>query len=259
MRNNAKTLGWGITLAAVVAVVAAGTVYAAANSGDGPGASTQLSMEQMRSVLVPQSELPESRYVSGPMTFVEAAAANAFAAPPSMVFSPQSCATYLEDVLGPMESLRGWVQFGSRVDDDHNDNFVHAVVTVPGGANADLLQKIRSRIFSCQTGTLTLEGRVTGAITYTERQALSLPGATTLAVTGRTQFSETPGTEGYKLVRNYEMPPSAQFLVDTAQECVANVNIAGTGDTLIVAMEADLNLANRVATAMFDQVTALTK
>jgi hypothetical protein len=259
MRNNAKTLGWGIALVAVAAVVTAGSVYAASSSGGDSGKTTQLTMEQMRSVLVPAKDLPESRYVSGPMTFEQAAAANAFAAPPSMVFSPRSCATYLEDALGPMSGLRGWVQFGSRVDDNHNDNFVHAVVTLPNGATPEVLSRIREAAFTCRTGTLTLEGQATGDITYTERPGMALPGANTIALTGRTQFKETPGTQGYRLVTTYEMPPSAQLLVNLEQACVAEVNIAASGSTLIVAMEANLDLSQKVATAMYSQVQAMTR
>ena len=260
MRNRGKALGWGIALAAVAAVVTAGTVYAGTGSSAPESAiKTTLSMEQMRSVLVPLAEQPETRFVRGPMTLKQAAAENAFVAPPTMIFKPQSCATYLSDVLGGLDTRDGWIQFGSRVHKDHNDNFIQAVVTIPGGAD---LNKIREAAATCTTGTLTLEGQVSkgravravGDITYTERSAPVIEGAKTLALTGRTVFHEQAGSDGLELVKQYEMPPDAQLLVDGDQECVANSTIATAGDTLVLVVESDVDLSNDLTAAMFNNV-----
>jgi hypothetical protein len=252
MRNKGKMVGWGVALAAAAAMITTGTVYAGA--GQQVASSSGPSSEQLRSVLVSLAEQPESRFVRGPMTLKDAAALNAFASPSSMVFSPKSCATYLEDALGPLDSLDGWIQFGSRVNPTHNDNFVQAVVNIPGGAD---LKAIQAAVSTCKTGTLTLEGQATGDITYTERAAPQLAGAQTYAVTGRTKFNYEAGSAEAELVRRYEMPPDAQLLVNTESECVAETTFVATGDTLIVVMEADLAFANEIATAMHANLQGL--
>lgn len=248
MRHRGKLIGWGIALATAATMLTAGTVYATTNTSQEP-APGSLTLEEMRSVLVPLSEQTQTRFVHGPMTMKEAAAENAFVAPPSMVFEPESCATYLEDVVGSLDTLDGWIQFGSRVHEDHNDNFIQAVAKV---SDQLTLEKIRESAFQCRDGgTLTLEGQVTGKITYREREAPLLAGAETLAITGQTQFSEVPGTEGYELVARYEMPPDSQLLVNSEQLCIAATTFVLSGDTLIVTMEADPGYADALAGMMF--------
>lgn len=247
MRKKGKLIGLGVVLAAVAAMFAAGSVYAAPPDATPNGPKTGLTLTEMRNILVPLSGQPESRFVHGPMTLKQAAAENAFASPPGMVFSPRSCATYLEDVLGSMSTLDGWIQFGSRVHETHNDNFIQAIVNIPGGVD---LNRIRDAVSTCKTGTLTLDGQTTGAITYTENAPPSLPGSQTFSVTGKTQFSATPGTAAYDAVKRYEMPPDAQLLVGSSLVCIAATNFVGTGETLIVTLEADPQFSTQIATQM---------
>lgn len=255
MRNRGKAISWGVALAAVAALVTAGTVYATGSSQVAAGSSA-LSSTQMRSVLVSLGQQPESRFVRGPMTLREAKAANAFVAPASMVFAPQSCATFVDDVLNRMSPVptEGWIQFGSRVHETHNDNFIQVVVNIPGGASRELLDNIRRSAATCSTGTLTLEGKATGNITYSERTAPVLEGAATLGITGKTKFNTVPGSAEAALVQRYEMPPDAQLLVNAEQECVAASTFVAMGDTLVMVMEADLNYANTLATTMYNRV-----
>lgn len=250
MRSRNRAVGWTVALATAAALVTAGTVYAAS---DTTPARTSLSSEEMRSVLVSLADQPESRFTRGPITLKQAASENAFAAPDTMVFKPKSCATYLEDVVGSLNSLDGWIQYGSRIHEDHNDNFIQVVVTIPGGADQKLLDRIRESMTTCTSGTLTLESKVTGDVSYTERSAPSLPDAATFAATGRTVFHEEPGTEGSKIVSTYEMPPDSQLLLTAEQDCVAEFSFVASGDTLLMVMESDLAFADEVATTMYQR------
>jgi hypothetical protein len=251
--RKGKLIGWGVAITTAAAVVTAGTVYAASSPAQvSPSAS--YSMNSLRNVLVPISQQTPTRFVHGPMTLAQAGEQDAFAAPPGMVFSPRSCATYVEDVLGPLESLNGWIQYGSRVHDTHNDNFIQAVVQLP--TNADL-GAIAAAAATCEQGTLTLEGQVTGQITYTPHQALNLPGASTFAVRGETHFSAVPGTPEYNLVAQYEMPPDAQLLVNNQLACIAETNFVAQNNILIVVMEADLAYSNQITSQMFGRLQGL--
>ncbi|MBB5870054.1 hypothetical protein F4553_003433 [Allocatelliglobosispora scoriae] len=257
MRKQRKLAGWGIALVAMAAVISAGTVYAAGDTFTTEAVvKSALNSQEMRSVLVNLADQPETRFVRGPLTLKEAAANNAFGAPANMVFKPKSCATYLEEVVGELGDLDGWLQYGSRVSPNRLDNFIQVVVHIPTGADEALLNKIRERVNTCKTGVLTLDGRVSGDITYTERKGLELQGAKTLAFNGRTTFDVEPGSWQYDLVRRFEMPPDAQLLVDNQIECVSQANYVAQGQTLILVQEADLSLANKLTEQMHSRVSA---
>jgi len=252
MRSKGKMVGWGVALAAAVALIITGTMYAA--SGPAGATKRSLSMDEMRSVLVPLSSQPPSQFMQGPMTLQEAAAQ--FPEQPGIVFSPRSCLSYFEDVVGPFTSLNGWLQFGSRVHADgdpsaaHNDTFFQWVVKIPGGANVGA---IAAAVSTCRTGTVTVEGTVTGDVTYTERQAPQFPGAQSYAVTNRVQFHEAPGTEGAAIVARYA-GSSAQSISLDQQSCQTENVFVGSGDILIIVQEADAAFADGIAGAMLQNV-----
>jgi len=255
MTIRRKAVGWLVGLIGAVALVTTGTVYLA---NDASQASPALNAEEMRSVLVPLNEQPESRESHGPMTFAQAAERGALATPETMKFDPATCANYLEIVFGPVDQIDGWVQYGSRDHGNHNDNYVQAVISVPDGADQSLIDEIEAALSTCATGTVTLEGGVTGQVTYTERAPLNLAGAATYGTTWRTSFSEKPGTAGYETVLRYQVPANAQLLVDTEQQCVVEANFVGFGDTLIWVYEPDLAYANQLTETMFQRVVDFT-
>lgn len=259
-RKRSNLAGWGLALVAVAAVITAGTVYAAKDSGPDGSSSTSagkgLTKEQQRSILISLAEQPETRFVRGPMTLKQAAADNIFAAPPSMVFKPQSCATFLADALGSMDKFDGWLQFGSRINPTRNDNFIQAVVTVPDGADQKLLDRIRDEALKCRNGTLTLEGKATGNLSVTERRPLDLAGAKTFSMTANSRFPFKKGTAEADLVRRFEMPPDAQLLLDDELTGVENSNFVAIGNTLIFVMDADEKLSNSLASIMHGRVKA---
>jgi len=251
MRNAGRKIAWSTALVVVVAVVAAGTACTRGSDSTQDSAGKTLNLEQLMPVLVPLSAQPETRFVRGPMTLKQAAEQNAFKPPPSIDFEPEACASYLFDAIGPLDANEGWVQFGSRVHKDHNDNFIQAVATIPGATTNKVLDKVREALSRCKDGTVTLDGKVTGKITYEERTVPDLRGLSTFAITGMTTFSERPGTAEAKLVQTFEMPPDSQLLLGNDQTCVEAVNISTMGNTLILVSESDVNLANQLTMDMF--------
>lgn len=256
MRKSRKVIGRGavlVVVAAVIATVTACTPQSGSTPDNSQAASKPAAKSvDLRKVLVPMATQPETRFVRGPMTLKEAAGLNALVSPPSVAFAPKSCETYLADAIGsPLDKLDGWVQFGSRVHKDHNDNFIQLVIDIPTGADQKLLDRVRAALAPCADGTVTLEGRVTGKITYEERSVPALAGAATFSITGTTKFSEQPGTPEAELVRNFELPPNSQLLLNADQACVAAVNITGMGNTLMVVHESDVGLANELTGSMF--------
>jgi hypothetical protein len=254
MISRGKLIGRVVSLAAaavLVATAAAACTEESKPTATGPGAG--LTLEKMRSVLIPLDKQPQTRFVHGPMTLKEAAANNAFQPAPGLVFEPKICASYLAETVGALGSLEGWVQYGSRVNEQHNDNFIQLVAKVPG-ADQKLIDKIRAALSGCRTGSLTIEDRAKGRITYEERKAPALQGAATFSVVGMTQFSEQPGTPEYDLVRKFEMPPDSQLLLNAAQACIAAINITAMGDTIMVVHEADAVLGDQLTMQMFGEL-----
>lgn len=255
MTMRRKAVSWVLGLGVAVATITTGTVYLV---NDASQAGPALSAEEMRSVLVPLNEQPESRFSFGPMTFEQAAAEGALSTPEGMKFDPASCANYLEVVFGPVGQVDGWVQYGSRDHSTHNDNYVQAVISVPDGADQALIDEIRAVLSTCATGTVTLDGGVTGVASHTERAPLNLPGAVTYGTTWQTTFSEEPGTAGYETVLRYQVPPSAQLLVDTEQQCVVEANFVGYGDVFLWVYEPELAYANELTETMYQRVVDFT-
>ncbi|MBB5870053.1 hypothetical protein F4553_003432 [Allocatelliglobosispora scoriae] len=261
MRRKRRNLaGWGVALVAVVAVIAAAIVYTANNSDTATAATEKkgrgLTSEQQRAVLVSISDQPETRFVRGPQTLKQAAAENAFGAPPTMVFKPKSCVSYVEDALGALGSLDGWLQYGSRINPTRNDNFIQVVVTIPGGADRALLDRIAAEAAKCRTGTLTLLGEATGNLSLTETKPLDIEGAETYAIQANSKFPYKEGSREAELVRRFEMPPDAQLLLDDELTGIENSNFVAIGDTLIFVMEADRGLSDSLAKEMFKRVKA---
>jgi hypothetical protein len=260
MRRKRRNLaGWGVALVAVVAVIAGAIVYTANNSDTATAATEKkgrgLTSEQQRAVLVSISDQPETRFVRGPQTLKQAAAENAFGAPPTMVFKPKSCVSYVEDALGSLGSLDGWLQYGSRINPTRNDNFIQVVVTIPGvGDDRAVLDRIAAEAAKCRTGTLTLLGEATGNLSLTERKPLDIEGAETYAIQANSRFPYKEGSREAELVRRFEMPPDAQLLLDDELTGIENSNFVAIGDTLIFVMEADESLSASLAKEMFQRV-----
>ncbi|MBB5869023.1 hypothetical protein F4553_002402 [Allocatelliglobosispora scoriae] len=256
MRSN--LIGRGAALALAVGLIAT----AAACSSSQPAASPKQDVQavtvaqsvDLRSALVPLSAQPDTRSSAGPLTLKQAAESGAMTSPKGVVFTPANCGDYLARALGNMGDLNGYIQYGSRDHDTHKDNFIQAAVEIPGGVTQAVIDKVREALKPCATGTVTLDGKVTGQVSYVERPTPALAGTVGYSITGMTRFAVKPGTPEAKIVENYELPPGAQLNVDSSEACVEQVNITGTGTTLFVVQESDVALANSITTQMYNNL-----
>jgi len=247
--GKSKVLGWGVAVATVVALATAGTVYASTQS-----TPLALNSAQMRSVLVPLAEQPPDSVLYGePMTLKDAAANGGFSDPTGMTFAPKSCSTYLEDALGPMDSLDGWMQYGARGNGGgHADYFFQQVVNIPGGAD---LEKVRAAALTCSLGFMTLSDGFTGAVRAKERPAPSMSGASSLAVRHITQFRQPHNAQEQALLQ--EIGYVCEIGDDVCTECPAETVFLASGNLLIISSDTNGTYADQLATTMLDNARAL--
>jgi len=127
-----------------------------------------VNVEQLRAMLVPLEEHPARELID--LEFgVEKLAAEPMPIPWGMVWNPASCQNYLEIAIPNLYSNPGWI----RATDRRNTSFTHErfyldmVINVPGRVDVN---RIREAAGTCRSGTLTLDYKVTGRVTYTEIQ-----------------------------------------------------------------------------------------
>ncbi|MGE5828927.1 MAG: hypothetical protein ACM30G_11285 [Micromonosporaceae bacterium] len=250
MRSKGKMVAWGVTVAAAAALVITSTVHAGFGSGSAVVATprptaTSLSSVQLRSVLVPLSQQPASQSV-GPITLKQAA--NSFPLPAGEVYSPWSCLLYIYNVIGSFNGLDGWIQYGTRV--ATGKKFIQYVVDIPSGANVGA---IAASAATCPTGTITLQGTVTGGITLTNSQAPQFAGAQSYALNTRIQFNETPGSPGATILNQYlgQVFSGPSFDVQTYTDVT---DFVGVGNTLMVVEEFDQETADVIAGGMVENL-----
>ncbi|WP_162908209.1 hypothetical protein [Allorhizocola rhizosphaerae] len=273
MRYQGMTVGWAVALVVGTAVITMGSVRAIDGSGEalGPGAQQTidagsrdggrnagsvksadrpLNMIEMRNVLVSREDQPPTQVFRGPITLKQGMGEGLFDVPPWLAYDPAACGPYLSDVLGPLADLDGWVQFGSRVEQHHNNDFLQLVVAVPDGAGQRLINEIRGLLNGCASGTVTADGKVTGRVTTIEQGALKEPDAVSYAFTRKTSFDAKPGTQEYEIVAGKRLPPDNRPLVNAELYHLTQTNIVGVGRTLIVVAEANLLTSNEIARKM---------
>jgi len=248
--GKGRLLGWGVAVATVAAMATAGTVYAASAQG---GTPLSLSSTQMSSVLVPLAEQPNSVYYGEPMTLKDAAASGSFNDPEGMVFAPKSCSSYIEDALGPMGSLDGWMQYGGRNDGGaHPEFFYQTVINIPGGVD---LEKIRAAAMTCSLGFMTIGGKFTGAVTTKERTAPAVAGASSLALVHGTQFPQPKNAGEQSLLEEIYYP--CEMGGDVCPVCEVETVFLASGNTLIITYDTKAGYADQLATTMLNNARAL--
>jgi hypothetical protein len=195
---------------------------------------------------------PNSVLYTEPVTLKDAAADGGFDPPAGMTFQPKSCSSYIEDALGPMSSLDGWMQYGARNDGSHPDYFFQQVVNIPTGAD---LEKIRAAAMTCSLGFLTLESTLTGALTTTERTAPAVPGAESLALVQGTQFPQ-PRNAGEQALLG-QIDYACDIGSELCPVCVAEVSFLASGNLLIITSDTTVGLADQLAAAMLSNARAV--
>lgn len=246
MRTKGK-IAWAVAVVAVAATVAAGSVYASHDDAVlvGSGVSN-LAQRDMRALLLHPDEHPDGKIVE--LSFAQLATESD--APGGMVWSPASCANYLEMAVPNLYTLNGWMQATDRLAPDfsHDSFFIAEAIQVPGGAD---LARIRDAAVTCREGTLTLESRVTGRVSYSEVSAPVLQGAKTLQLQVHVTFDKPRDAESAAIL--------ARYGYGDGTAAVANLKAAAyvaLGDTLLTTFSPDAQAARAMATTMYQRAVA---
>jgi hypothetical protein len=237
LRNTRKVIGWAGSLALVAAMMAVGTVASSAGPLEPTIGPNTITEGKLRSMLVPPDQEPGGGFVGAPLTLRDAAAAGGLGSPPGMVTEPASCLSFVGDAYPQLGSDDGWIQFGVR----GHVYFIQLVADVPGGADVD---RVRAAVASCAHGTLTLEGRLTGDVTFTEVPAPALDSATTFITRMMVTFPQPRDADEAALLDRYNFHEG---------QCPADYVFIAMGSVLIWALDPDPDLALQAATIMHDR------
>ena len=251
MRTKGKIATWTVALTAVAAFVAAGTVYASstAKSAAAPVTKT-LDSSQLRDLLVPAAEQPAGSDIKDAITLKEAQTSGLLATPGNLVFQPNACTSYLQNAIGDLGALDGWMQYGSRPHDATSKKyadglFVTVVANIPGGAN---ISKIRAAAAACKTGTLTLNQRVTGTVTFTENHNFALANADTFSMTQGVYFAKAADAASKAVLAENGYLEEAT--------CDSLEAYVGVGDLLIWTLEPNAADSAQITTAVHSKAVA---
>lgn len=227
-----KVVGWGIGIAVVAALATTGTVYAANNSVEtaAPTASPH--------VLVPLTEQPRTSAATGPLSLKDALGAGAFSLPKELAIEPASCFSYLEDAIGPLETLDGSVQQGQRAT---GGAFLQAVIQVPGKNAGELMAQIEASATACKDGSLTLTDPRSGDV---------LKGTVSFVKRDLTAGLQEISGFGGDWVASWEQAAVAE------NGRVTQLSFAADDQTLIFAMEegGTLGITDEIAVKMFERL-----
>jgi hypothetical protein len=243
--SKGRIVGFAIAIGAAVALGTAGLASGApahADQIDAPQAQHRaLTLEELKTVLVPRDEQPTGTTVSDPMTLRDAAAYGALGSPQGMTSSPASCLTFVGDAIGDASALDGWIQFGMRDKEVGHAYSTQLVVNLPGGADVG---KVAAAAETCAHGTLTLEGTLTGDTTFAQVPSPRLAAASTYDTRMTTTFPTPTSTEEQDLLTKYNFHEGA---------CPADYDFVAMGSVLIWSLDPDPDLAQRAATIMHDR------
>jgi len=242
MRSKFKV----ITLAVAVTAAAAGITVGAVSATGTTNVNVQagaVAPADLRDVLIPADQ--QAGTVIGDGVSLQDAVASGLLQPDGYSFSPQSCIDYLDEAVGGLDSKTGWVQYGTRPDHPDHHIWGHTVLTVPGGVD---INRIRAGAATCRTGTVTLDDKVTGALTYTEIVTPALPGATTFGIVASARYPQVAtiaDSEAAAVLQKYGE--------GTEEVCAETVVYVAMGDLLIEVVEPTSDLAFDNARTLYDR------
>lgn len=202
-----------------------------------------LSIEKLREVMVPINLQADTDFHVETKSFRETVESGAFELPPNMIFTPNSCSSYLEDVVGTPE---GWVQYGSRTTHTHNNFFLQLAVIIPGGVD---MEKIRESALTCDVGTITLEDRIIADVTSKEISTPDFKGATTFAMKQVDRFSNYTDPADIAIIES--------FGFESGVDCIQYSMLIAQGEVLMLIMDFDQIYGTGVATRMYDNLQGL--
>jgi hypothetical protein len=188
------------------------------------------------------------------VSFADAIEQNLFASPPGMVTAPDSCVNYLQ--LGDPRTITGWMQYnqaspvGKTHDLRHEDFFVNNVVELPAPADLDAVRA--AAVTACGTGTVTLDGALTGTLVNTEVSAPGLDPGRTLAMLQRIEFAPAASQAQADLLRKYYGAPDPDGGIVRDKHIV----ITTAGNVLYFVIVHDADFATQMAQTFHAKATA---
>ncbi|GIJ76573.1 hypothetical protein SAMN05443287_10891 [Micromonospora phaseoli] len=240
-----------VALAALTTLFLAGNGAATAGSQEAAAAPTKFNNEELRQMLVPESEQRKTASSVQPtITIAEAVRTGQFGTGPGIASEPRACLE-MTTALGDLSGVEGYMHSGERsqaaAPESLQRYFMTAVFQIPGGAST-AIDKVAKVLRTCSAGTIRLDTgsgeSLRGSISYAEHEAPALNGARTFASTLTTIL---PWTD----------PASTDKTVQTLQECDAQLTLAANGDLLIWSVEPTEQLAVNSVRTVHERALAL--
>jgi len=208
-----------VTTAAALAALA-GLVTACSTDSTTGGNATATSTTQSKTVtmdllksMIPAQQ-PDGTKVERLITVKEAMAEGVMDSPKGMVFKPEVCLTYLEDVIGPLDKLEGWLQYGTRRTTLMSNLFSTMVVKLPEAVS---VEKIKASALRCaHGGEMVLADKAIGELTYTERKPPALANANSFAMNQGVAFPATDDPAVKSTIEQFGFAAGDQCLTDSA-------------------------------------------
>lgn len=198
-------------------------------------------VQRLRSVLVPREEHPAADLLEIDVDFAQLAK-DVFPLPWGMVWDPPELENYLEVAFPNWIRFDGVLRTTNRQAKsfDHERFFIDLAARVPGGADLD---KVRRILENAREGTLTLENRVVGTVTYNEVTVPTLAerDSSYLAVDIQVRFEPAKDEESAEILAKYRYGDGSSVVVNRKRA----IYIA-RGEYLFGAMAPDTELVERV-------------
>lgn len=241
-----RKAAWVLGVTAVAAMVTAGAVYASSTGTSGTTGTSASKSVDLHSVLVPVQNHPAGALVEQSLADFNASAAKV---PSGVVYSPASCLDWLGVAYPGLYNNQGYIQYteprwdGKFEQNRHGDFYLNQVINVPGGVDVN---KLDASARTCANGTITLEGKVVGTISYTKVPGVNVSGATSTAQRIDIKFPEPKTDEEAALLKKYG------FGFGTQAAKYPNVVAEGNG-TLIYVLSPDAAFSAEMAMTLHNR------
>ncbi|MEO3873502.1 hypothetical protein ABGB18_32220 [Nonomuraea sp. B12E4] len=213
-------------------------------------AGNEVRLQRLRSLLVPIDEHPAGRLIDLESS-VAAMAADPLPAPWGMVWAPPACQNYLEEAVPHLPRLNGWVRLSDRRSKSfsHDNFYIDMVIETPGGIDVGRIAEAARR---CSSGTLTLESKVVGTVTYTELAAPTLAEATTLTMQIQVRFDAPADDATAAIMARYGyVAPRGADGRPSAVNNIKQVSYVATGETLFMVLSPDPAVIESMPTMLY--------
>jgi hypothetical protein len=241
-----RKAAWVLGVTAVAAMVTAGAVYASSNGASSTTGTTASKSVDLHSILVPAQNHPAGNLIEQTLVDFNQTANKV---PAGVVYSPASCLDWLGVAYPGLYNNQGYIQYteprwdGKFEQNRHGDFYINEVINVPGGVDVN---KLDASARTCSNGTITLEGKVVGSISYTKAPGPNVAGATSTAQKINISFPQPKTDEEAALLKKYGFSAGTQATKEAAA-------VAEGNGTLIYVLSPDAAFATEMATTLHNR------